>query len=64
MYLYPKTLLAAAVILVAFSSVAQEAYHANDRGLLVRLSYDDSVVARQGMGSTYALLYLGMEIIE
>jgi hypothetical protein len=50
MYLYPKTLLAAAIILVAFSSVAQEAYHAKDRELLVRLSYDDSVVARQGNG--------------
>jgi hypothetical protein len=49
MHLYPKTLLTAAILLVASSSIAQERYHSPDPELWVRLSYDNSgVVVRQG----------------
>jgi hypothetical protein len=45
MNLCAKTLLAAAVLLVASSSIAQEPYHSPDPDLMARLSYDISGVA-------------------
>jgi hypothetical protein len=48
MHLYPKTLLTAAILLVASCSIAQERYRSPDPDLMARLSYDDSGVVRQG----------------
>jgi len=51
MRLCAKTLLAAAILLVASSSVAQEPYHPTDSDLVARLSYDSfGVVLRGNMG--------------
>lgn len=46
MHLYPKTLLTAAILLVASCSIAQERYRSPDPDLMARLSYDDSGVVR------------------
>jgi len=48
MHLCPKTLLTAAILLVASSSIAQERYRSPDPDLMARLSYDNSGVVRQG----------------
>jgi hypothetical protein len=48
MHLCPKTLLMAAILLVASSSIAQERYLFRDPGLMARLSYDNSGVLQQG----------------
>jgi len=42
MHLYPKTLLTAAILLVASCSIAQERYRSPDPDLRARLSYDNS----------------------
>ncbi len=48
MRLRPKTLLTAATLLLASSSIAQERYHPPDPDLMARLSYDNSGMVRQG----------------
>jgi hypothetical protein len=44
MHLYPKTLLTAAILLVASCSIGQERYRSPDPDLKARLSYDNSGV--------------------
>jgi hypothetical protein len=48
MHLCPKTLLTAAILLVAFSAIAQERYRPPDPDLMARLSYDNSGVVQHG----------------
>jgi len=48
MYLCPKTLLTAAILLFASSSIAQERYRSPDPDLMARLSYDNSGAVWQG----------------
>jgi|ERR1700733_14967037 len=48
MNLYPKTLITAAILLVAPNSIAQERYHPPDPNLMARLSYENSGVVRPG----------------
>ncbi len=48
MHLCPKTLVIAAIFLLASVSIAQEPYHSTDPGLMARLSYDNSGGAQRG----------------
>ena len=44
----PRTLLMAAILLVASPSIAQEVTHPTDSNLMARLSYDNPSVTRLG----------------
>ena len=48
MHFYPKTLITTSMLLLAFSSIAQEPYHSTDANLMARLSYDNSGIAVRG----------------